>query len=303
MQPAVIGIDVGGSKTHGVRVVTDARHGDTLVAEATVGSANIVSVGQEAAARQLGDLAEALGSDVDAVCVGAAGADTPQAKALLLSLARQVFPTGRVRVVHDTHLVLAAAGLHAGVVGISGTGSAAWGRNPAGDEARASGWGYLLGDEGSAYGVVRAAMRHVLDRNDDGQELDDLSRELMRSCRATSVHELLDEFYEAPSRRVWAARAPLVLDLASAGDASAVAIVDGAAAELVQGISRVCRRLTIDGPVVLAGGLAVRHPVLQEAVRRGLDPHGVHDVRVLDRDPVYGAVTLAQELAGRADAD
>ena len=303
MHPAVIGIDVGGSKTHGVRVATDAELGDTLVSEATVGSANIVSVGAEVTAARLGELAEALGSDVDAVCVGAAGADTPQAKSLLLSLARRAFPTGRVRVVHDTSLVLAAAGLHSGAVGISGTGSAAWGRNPAGDEARAGGWGYLLGDEGSAYGVVRAAMRHVLDRNDDGDGLDELSRALMRSCGASDVHELLDEFYRAPSRRTWAARAPLVLELAESGDASAVAIVDAAAAELVQALSRVCRRLGMDGPVVLAGGLAVRQPVLQEAVRRGLAHHGVHDVRVLDRAPVYGAVTLAQELAGRNDGD
>ncbi|HET7734542.1 MAG TPA: BadF/BadG/BcrA/BcrD ATPase family protein, partial [Nocardioidaceae bacterium] len=223
MQPAVIGIDVGGSKTHGVRVATDARLGDTLVSEATVGSANIVSVGVETAAARLGELAEALGADVDAVCVGAAGADTPQARDLLLSMARRVFPTGRVRVVHDTYLVLAAAGLRAGAVGISGTGSAAWGRNPAGDEARAGGWGYLLGDEGSAYGVVRAAMRHVLNRTDDGQELDQLSRELMRSCGATDVHDLLDEFYRAPSRRTWAARAPLVLELATSGEAAAMA--------------------------------------------------------------------------------
>lgn len=272
------------------------------MAEATVGSANIASVGADTAMAQLGELAAVLGSDVLAVCVGAAGADTPQAEAVLLSLARRVFPSCRVRVVHDTHLVLAAAGLNAGAVGISGTGSAAWGRNAAGAEARAGGWGYLLGDEGSAYGVVRSAMRHVLDRNDDGQVGDALSLELMRSCGATSVHELLDEFYEAPSRRVWAARAPLVMGLASAGDASAKAIVDGAAAELAQAISRVCRRLAIDGPVVLAGGLAVRHPVLQDAVRHGLAPHGIHDVRVLDRDPVYGAVTLAQELAGSTDA-
>ena len=41
-----------------------------------------------------------------------------------------------------------------GVIVISGTGAIVYGINANGDEARASGWGYLLGDEGSGYDIA-----------------------------------------------------------------------------------------------------------------------------------------------------
>ena len=51
--------------------------------------------------------------------------------------------------------------------------------------------------------------------------------------------------------------------------------------------------------MVLAGGLAVHQPALQLAVRDRLNSVGMTDVRALDRDPVYGAVNLAQALLAR----
>ena len=67
-----------------------------------------------------------------------------------------------MRIVHDTQLILAAADVQDGIALISGTGSVAWGRTPDGRTARAGGWGYLLGDEGSGYWVGRQAVRHAL---------------------------------------------------------------------------------------------------------------------------------------------
>ena len=58
--------------------------------------------------------------------------------------------------------ILAAAGLDEGIALIAGTGSVAWGRDRTGRSARAGGWGYLLGDEGSGYAVVRETVRHAL---------------------------------------------------------------------------------------------------------------------------------------------
>ena len=67
----VIGVDIGGSKTHGIRAV-DGKP----VAEAVAGSANVAAVGIAEAGRQLDALFAQLDvSGVDAVCAGAAGAD------------------------------------------------------------------------------------------------------------------------------------------------------------------------------------------------------------------------------------
>jgi len=297
MTVAVLGIDIGGSKTHGVRAELDGDAAATVVADATVGSASLSSVGAGEAARQLDVLLSRLGpGGVQAVCVGAAGVDTPEAEARLEMLVRERIPAVPVRVVHDTHLVLAAAGLDTGAVGISGTGSAAWGRNSKDQQTRASGWGYLLGDDGSAYGVVRAALRHVLDRADNDEDPDLLTSALTQSCAVETTSELLDLFYKTPSRREWAAKASLVFALAERGDPACLDIVDGAAAELVRAVTRVCRKLGLTGPVVLAGGVAVHQPLLQDAVTAGLRSAGIDDVQVLRCDPVHGAVELARAL-------
>lgn len=283
----VIGIDVGGSKTHGVR-----SDGDRVLAEAFGPSANIASVGVQEATAELHALLDELGpDDVHAICVGTAGGDLAERQ--LLAVLQLRFPAVPVQVVHDTQLILAAAGLEHGVVVVSGTGSAAWGRSREGGQARAGGWGYLLGDDGSAYGVVRAALRHVLDRSDAGDPPDPLTDELLRSCATTTTRELLDVFYRSPSRRRWARESTVVFRLAEAGDAAARAIVTDAAAELVRAATHVCRRIASAGPVVLAGGLAVHQPLLQQAVGAGLAAAGVADVRVLRGDPVQGAVALA----------
>ena len=62
--------------------------------------------------------------------------------------------------VNDGDLVVAAGTPEGWGVGlIAGTGSIAVGRAPDGRTARAGGWGHLIGDEGSAYGVVLDALR------------------------------------------------------------------------------------------------------------------------------------------------
>lgn len=294
--PVVVGIDVGGSKTHGVR-----SQGGSVLADAVRGAANPSSVGLPAATRELDLLIDDLlasdpGVRIAAVCIGASGADSDGARRRLGEVLQRRLPGVPVRVVHDTELVLAAAGLDEGVVVISGTGSSAWGRTLAGEQARAGGWGYLLGDVGSGYGVTRAAVQHTLDAADAGRPLDVLGRAVLEACGATGPEHLLDLFYAAPARRLWASRAPLVFTLAEARDPAAAAVVEGAGAELVEAAARVARRLHLAGPVVFAGGLARHQPLLQATVRAGLARHGIDDVRILDTDPVVGAVRLAEAV-------
>src|SRR4051812_32198360 len=180
----VIGIDVGGSKTHGLRV-----RGGLIHAEAFSRSANISSVGVVEATRQLDLLLDRLGRDgVEAVCVGAAGMAAAESTLNDLVMAR--FPGIPVRVVPDTQLCLAATGLTHGAVIVSGTGSAAWAQAWDGRWAQAGGWGYLLGDEGGGYGVVRAAVRHVLHRADADLPLDALGSNLLRLCQLHSPGQL-----------------------------------------------------------------------------------------------------------------
>jgi len=52
----------------------------------------------------------------------------------------------------------------------------------------------------------------------------------------------------------------------------------------------------LKGPVVMAGGLMANQPMLQAQVRALLAERGITDVRLLEGEPVAGAVRLAEEL-------
>ena len=317
-----VGIDIGGSKTHAVSLV-DGR----IAAEALAGSANVASVGVVEAGHQLralrDELARATGDlPIRTICAGAAGVDTVEAELRLRDLIGALVPGAKVRIVHDTELILAAAGLDRGVALISGTGSVAWGRisesrgcpsvagSAGGRVARAGGWGYLLGDEGSGYGIAREAVRHALRLADLGRRPDRLSQQLAADCGLQRPVQLIDHFYAAPERRYWAGHARVVFELAADGDPAACAIVDAAADDLTSLVATVVQVLA-DGrpfdrlraeepggvlPVVLGGGVLVHQPLLAERVSVRLADLGLTDVRVLDRDPAHGAARLAAVL-------
>ena len=303
----VVGIDIGGSKTHAVATpcseLVDGQHGHTH--EALAGSANPSSVGLVEADRQLAAILDELaratgGAPIDAICVGAAGVDTVEAELRLRDLVAARVPGTPVRIVHDTELILAAAGLDHGIALIAGTGSVAWGRTPDRTVARAGGWGYLLGDEGSGYGVARAAVRHALRIADLGRRPDRLSQQLAADCGLQRPAQLIDHFYALPERRYWAGHARVVFELAADGDPSAATIVETAADSLADLVSTVANRLTACGselPVVLGGGVLVHQPALATLVSARLRRAGLTDVRVLDRDPAHGAARLATQLS------
>jgi len=311
----VVGIDVGGSKTHAVSLV-----GGRVVAEALAGSANLASVGAVEAGRQLraicDELARATGGiPIQAICAGAAGVDTVEAEYRLRDLIRGLAPGATVRIVHDTELILAAARLDHGVALIAGTGSVAWGRTSGSGGAparvaRAGGWGYLLGDQGSGYWIAREAVRHSLRTADLGRRPDRLSQRLAADCGLQRPVQLIDHFYATPERRYWAGHARVVFELAGDGDPAACAIVDAAADALTGLVATVAGVLAEDRavegvgaseagevpPVVLGGGVLVHQPLLAARVIERLTELGLDDVRVLDRDPAHGAAQLAALL-------
>ncbi|HEY3925703.1 MAG TPA: BadF/BadG/BcrA/BcrD ATPase family protein, partial [Acidothermaceae bacterium] len=72
-----------------------------------------------------------------------------------------------VVVVDDTEAALAGAfGAGPGVIVVAGTGSNALGQSGDGRTARAGGYGFLVGDEGSAYWFASQAMRAALHSHD-----------------------------------------------------------------------------------------------------------------------------------------
>lgn len=288
----MIGLDIGGTKTRGVRF--EDGH---PVADESVGSSNVQNVSREEAARHLAVLFSRIGGGtVTQVYAGAGGIDTDDDAAALAALIAPHVPGARITVVHDSRLLLAAGGASTGVAVIGGTGSAAWGRNSQGEEARAGGWGYLLGDEGSGYWLGREAVRHSLRRMNQGLEPDELTGALLASCGVDHPNKLIALFHSAETgRRYWAQQARLVVEAAAAGHAASRELVDQAGRDLAGLAAQTVRKLGIDGPVILGGGLGMNVPRLQESFRAALAAAGISDVRVLDQEPVFGVLRLVAE--------
>ena len=112
------------------------------MAEALAAGANVALIDPSVVEERLTSLIEQLGSPHPATCcAGAAGVEVPAGRRRLEELLGLLLPGARVLVVHDTRLILAAAGLDVGIALIAGTGSVAYARNDAGDEGRVGGWG------------------------------------------------------------------------------------------------------------------------------------------------------------------
>ena len=289
---AVIGLDIGGTKTRGVRF-----ENGQPVADESAGSSNVQNVSREEAARHLSELfARIGGGTVARVYAGAGGIDTDEDAAALAALIAPHVPAAKITVVHDSRLLLAAGGASTGVAVIAGTGSAAWGKNEHGEEARAGGWGYLLGDEGSGYWLGREAVRHSLRRMNQGLEPDELTTALLQSCHVEDPNKLIALFHSPETgRRFWAQQARFVVEAADAGHEASRALVERAGRDLAGLTAQALTKLGIKGPVILGGGLGMNVPRLQESFRRSLAAEGVTDVRVLEQDPVFGVLQLVAE--------
>jgi N-acetylglucosamine kinase-like BadF-type ATPase len=303
----VLGLDAGGTKT--VCLLADER--GTIVSIARRGGANLQAAGELEVEKVLHDvMEEALaGTDIApaAICLGIAGVDRPDDFALVRGIMRRIGHKTRVLVVNDALIALeAGAPGQPGVVIISGTGSIAYGRNAAGVAARAGGWGYVLGDEGSGYWIGRAALRAVLREAEDRGPRTALTPMLLQHFAVAQAQGLIHHVYHdhlKPS--AIGALAACVQTAFAAGDAVATGILHGAARELEAAALSAARRLELVGtafPFVLAGRIFKAVPWLEEELSRRLpDAAPKSRAELLSREPAEGAVALAlQEVRGAA---
>src|SRR5258705_13751437 len=155
----VLGIDAGGTKT--VCLLADEQ--GTIVSEGRGGGANLQSSGELAVEKVLHEVMEiAIGDRAitpSAICLGIAGVDRENDERTVRAIMRRIGYKSRVLVVNDALIALVAGAEDSpGIVVIAGTGSIVYGRNAAGEAARAGGWGHMIGDEGSGYWIGREAL-------------------------------------------------------------------------------------------------------------------------------------------------
>lgn len=271
-----LGVDGGGSKT--LAVVVDAEGVER--GRGAAGSSNYQAVGLDAAVGELRWAAEAATSaagcalPLAGVWLGLAGLDSPGDFDALLPHVRHL--AANVRLTNDAELVLSGLEEHAGVALVAGTGAIALGRDAEGRIARASGWGHVLGDEGSGYDLGRAGLRAALRAADGRGRMTALLTAILEAWELREPEQILRRVYPETDKAQIARLAPLVLRRAQEGDVVASAIARRGAEELALAACAVSRALGRAGaPLALAlgGGLLVhdayyRTEVLRRVMRR-----------------------------------
>lgn len=164
-----------------------------------------------------------------AACFGMSGGPDDK-HAILAALIR----ADRLIVTHDAAIALSGAtATGQGIVTIAGTGSITFARNAAGQTARAGGWGYVFGDEGGAFDIVRQSLRAALRMEEGWGPPTALRQALLDATAQPTANQVLHLFYtpDWPRSRV-ASLSSLVDTAAAEGDSVALRVLENAAQEL-----------------------------------------------------------------------
>ncbi|MFF5187577.1 N-acetylglucosamine kinase [Streptomyces sp. NPDC000345] len=293
--PLVVGVDVGGTKTH-----LRALAGGDVVADHVRSSSGWRPHDPAAAAHWLAGLVqEALpaGTRPGALAVGAHACETPRQCAPIRAAVQELLGVP-AHIVGDAELLVPAAGLDKGVGLVAGTGSVAVGPLPDGTPVQVGGWGAVLGDEGGAAGLVREAARAVWAAHDRGEEPDALAAGLLAAFAVPEVPALGAALEGASDVSAeWGRHARVVFTAAADGSALARRVITGAGEALAGLVVRLAGRGVAVDDVVVAGGTVLGQPALYEAFTAALDAAvpGARP-RPLTVPPVEGAVALARSL-------
>lgn len=305
----IIGIDGGGSKT----VLIAADPAGRPLCRIEGGSTNINTVGTDSARHVLEELTaqavQATGSpiaDCAGLCIGAAGVDREDDKAIMADILWKVGYRCPVEVTNDGIIALWEGARGVGVVVASGTGSICYGRNPEGLVARAGGWGHIFSDEGSAYAIAVKALNEVSRSVDGRTGPTRLTPLILQFLGLQKPEDLIARIYRGCSGKRDIARIAKVVDIAAdAGDPAALQILQEAGCELGACGAAVAGRLGFGASpfvTVLAGSVLLGSHYVSDSFRRHMkEKYPLTEFRAIPgRDTAMGAVFLAaSRLAGK----
>lgn len=201
--------------------------------------------------------------EVTAICLGMPGIERPKDESAIKRILADFNLTRQMLITNDAHIALLSGVSEGyGVAVISGENSLAFGVGRNGLKARAGGWGYLLGDEGSSYWIGLEAVKAVLAQADGrGDETaltemiglewkippnrpDSFSRHVytLAASLGTGGNKAQLENTVDNYRREVGKLAPLVERAALKGDIVSSEILDRAAGHLAQAATAVIER-------------------------------------------------------------
>jgi N-acetylglucosamine kinase-like BadF-type ATPase len=265
----ILGVDGGGSKT----TVQIADTSGKVISQAVSGSSSYKSVGIN---RAIGNLNTAVFDAVKKLkvtrdiyfissCFGFAGNDAGEDSKTYRKIVfndklnSYLNPKGTI-ICNDTRI-----GLESGsesknkIIIIAGAGSNCFGINEDGKQAGASGWDFILADEGSGYSVGLKALKAIVKAYDGRGEKTLLSKTILEELNLNEIPDLIKWAYGGlfPKDKI-SALAETVSNTAKMGDKVSIDILAEEAEEAVISVTTVANKLGFkdkDFDLVLVGGL------------------------------------------------
>jgi len=301
----LVGIDGGGGSTE---CLITSPEGDRI-GYGTSGGSNIFSVGPEQAMKSLSDALAGAGlsqdDEVECACLGLSGVIPRGKNEKLWEIARAILPKARkIVIVNDSMIALVGAiGLGPGICVSSGTGSFGIGWDKNGKLAYSSGWGSLVGDEGSAYWIGCRALQSALRFYDHRAKFTALLKTILQVFHSDSMEDVAEKVNKVSNpREIISNLCPSVIQCAEEGDATALEIISEAGKELALTVYAIASQLNLVNTAVevSAVGKAIEKSVLfSGAFTRALKQSLPGAIVISPRNtPVEGSILLAKKEAG-----
>ena len=295
----IIGIDGGGTNTIGILATKSGK----CIADFQAGPSNYHVVGTKQTHDVLKDVIMNLSKHIDKTtidsihfCVGMAGLGREEDRKVIGQICEKIGIKGKRILTHDAHIALVGGtGKQEGVIVISGTGSIVYGIDRNGKEARAGGWGYLLGDEGSGYDIAIKGLQAVVRAEDKREEPTRLTEMILNKLELNQPSDLVRWIYAAERDEI-AQLSQIVFDASKIGDLRAEKIINDAFSDLACAVETVTSQLEFTHPfgIVLSGGNLTHQNILADKLGRWIEKTIIgSSVMFPKHDPAYGAVMLA----------
>jgi N-acetylglucosamine kinase-like BadF-type ATPase len=243
---------------------------------------------------------------LEAISMGLTGVTqfSPEAD-LAVQLTRKLVQANLVLLHSDAFTAL--KGAHAGkpgVVAISGTGMVVMGIDNLGQVRRCGGWGWVLGDEGSAFAIGRGGLRAALSAFDGTAPPTKLVKMFLEHFHLTRIQDVKRIYMSSDfGARSFGQLAVIVSNAARDGDETAQRIINENGITLARSVIALISNLDYgdaEVPVAPIGGAFNHIYQLKTTFENHLKKHTDLGIRIVDPEfpPVLGAVIIALERCG-----
>jgi len=305
----VLGLDGGGSKTTVQIAGTDGK----VLIQNKSGSCNYKSVGIEIAKNNintviLNSLGEigVPGIIFKSACFGLAGNDTDEDmriynRIIFNNKLKKFLNPSTTIICNDSKIgLIAGSNKKNRLMVISGTGANCFGINEDGREAKANGWDYILGDEGSGYTIGLKALKAIARAYDGRGQHTLLTDMVLDYLKLKDISGLVSWVYDKPFfKEKIAELSEIVCSAAKMGDILSIEILREEAGEAASTVMVVVNKLNLadkDFDLVLVGGVFKCEKYFKNLFFKILKNkfQGIN-FKSLTEKPVEGAIKLALE--------